>query len=72
MRSAAAAGSSEGLRRLLLAIIRDLRVVFVLLARQLARMRAAMALPEPSSARSWRGSPATSMRRWPTGSASGS
>ena len=37
---------SEGLRRLLLAIIRDLRVVFVLLARQLARMRAASALPE--------------------------
>ncbi len=38
-------GGSEGLRRLLLAIIRDLRVVFVLLARQLARMRAASALP---------------------------
>ena len=32
-------GSAEGLRRLLLAIIRDLRVVFILLARQLARMR---------------------------------
>ncbi|HEX7338411.1 MAG TPA: bifunctional (p)ppGpp synthetase/guanosine-3',5'-bis(diphosphate) 3'-pyrophosphohydrolase [Rhodanobacteraceae bacterium] len=30
---------SEGLRRMLLAIIRDLRVVFVLLARQLARLR---------------------------------
>jgi GTP pyrophosphokinase len=41
-----AAGTSEGLRRLLLAIIRDLRVVFVLLARQLARMRGAAALPE--------------------------
>lgn len=39
-------GSSEGLRRLLLAIIRDLRVVFVLLARQLARMRAAPGLPD--------------------------
>ncbi len=37
---------AEGLRRLLLAIIRDLRVVFVLLARQLALMRAAMALPD--------------------------
>ncbi|GAA0704737.1 bifunctional (p)ppGpp synthetase/guanosine-3',5'-bis(diphosphate) 3'-pyrophosphohydrolase [Dyella marensis] len=37
---------SEGLRRLLLAIIRDLRVVFVLLARQLARMRGAGALAE--------------------------
>jgi len=35
------AGHAEGLRRLLLAIIRDLRVVFILLARQLARMRAA-------------------------------
>jgi len=34
-------GSAEGLRRLLLAIIRDLRVVLILLARQLARMRAA-------------------------------
>jgi GTP pyrophosphokinase len=39
-------GGSEGLRRLLLAIIRDLRVVFILLARQLARMRAASNLPE--------------------------
>ncbi len=36
-----AVGGAEGLRRLLLAIIRDLRVVFILLARQLARMRAA-------------------------------
>ncbi|WP_017463126.1 RelA/SpoT family protein [Dyella ginsengisoli] len=40
------AASSEGLRRLLLAIIRDVRVVYVLLARQLARMRAAMALDD--------------------------
>ena len=39
-------GGAEGLRRLLLAIIRDLRVVFILLARQLARMRGALALPE--------------------------
>ena len=31
--------SSEGLRRLLLAIVRDLRVVLILLARQLVRMR---------------------------------
>jgi GTP pyrophosphokinase len=37
---------AEGLRRLLLAIIRDLRVVFVLLARQLAAMRTAMSLPD--------------------------
>nr|WP_266171542.1 bifunctional (p)ppGpp synthetase/guanosine-3',5'-bis(diphosphate) 3'-pyrophosphohydrolase [Dyella subtropica] len=37
---------AEGLRRLLLAIIRDLRVVFILLARQLARMRTASALAE--------------------------
>ena len=37
---------SEGLRRLLLAIIRDLRVVYLLLARQLARLRAAATLPE--------------------------
>jgi len=40
------AGGSEGLRRLLLAIIRDLRVVYLLLARQLAKLRAAAALPE--------------------------
>ncbi len=40
-----AVGSAEGLRRLLLAIIRDLRVVFILLARQLARMRAAASEP---------------------------
>ena len=43
-------GAAEGLRRLLLAIVRDLRVVFVLLARQLARMRAAAALPPEQSA----------------------
>ncbi|GAA0707539.1 RelA/SpoT family protein [Dokdonella soli] len=39
-------GGAEGLRRLLLAIIRDLRVVFILLARQLVRMRAAARAPE--------------------------
>jgi len=39
--------SAEGLRRLLLAIIRDLRVVFILLARQLAALRrAAKIAPE--------------------------
>ena len=38
--------SAEGLRRLLLAIIRDLRVVYLLLARQLASMRAAASWPE--------------------------
>jgi GTP pyrophosphokinase len=37
---------AEGLRRLLLAIIRDLRVVLILLARQLVRMRLAFDLPE--------------------------
>ncbi len=36
----------EGLRRLLLAIIRDLRVVFILLARQLVRLRTAASLDE--------------------------
>lgn len=41
-----AGGSAEGLRRLLLAIVRDLRVVFILLARQLARLRLAASLPE--------------------------
>ena len=40
-----AAGHAEGLRRLLLAIIRDLRVVFILLARQLARLRAMVKAP---------------------------
>lgn len=43
---ASGAGNTEGLRRLLLAIVRDLRVVPILLARQLARMRHADALPE--------------------------
>jgi GTP pyrophosphokinase len=38
--------SAEGLRRLLLAIIRDLRVVLILLARQLVRMRLAGDRPE--------------------------
>ncbi|HVR80779.1 MAG TPA: bifunctional (p)ppGpp synthetase/guanosine-3',5'-bis(diphosphate) 3'-pyrophosphohydrolase [Luteimonas sp.] len=37
----------EGLRRLLLAIVRDLRVVPILLARQLARLRFAARLAEP-------------------------
>ena len=37
---------NEGLRRLLLAIVRDLRVVPILLARQLARLRHAERLPE--------------------------
>ena len=39
-------GNQEGLRRLLLAIVRDLRVVPILLARQLARMRAVADAPE--------------------------
>ncbi|MEP7042975.1 MAG: bifunctional (p)ppGpp synthetase/guanosine-3',5'-bis(diphosphate) 3'-pyrophosphohydrolase [Dokdonella sp.] len=39
------ASGNEGLRRLLLAIIRDVRVVFILLARQLVRMRAAEHAP---------------------------
>ncbi|WP_249352480.1 MULTISPECIES: bifunctional (p)ppGpp synthetase/guanosine-3',5'-bis(diphosphate) 3'-pyrophosphohydrolase [unclassified Rudaea] len=43
-------GNAEGLRRLLLAIIKDLRVVFILLARQLARLRAADKL-EPEQRR---------------------
>jgi GTP pyrophosphokinase len=43
-------GAAEGLRRLLLAIVRDLRVVFVLLARQLARMRAVATLPPEQQA----------------------
>jgi len=38
--------NGEGLRRLLLAIVQDLRVVPILLARQLAKMRAAGRLPE--------------------------
>lgn len=38
--------SNEGLRRLLLAIIRDIRVVFLLLARQLVRMRTAARAPD--------------------------
>lgn len=38
-------GNTEGLRRLLLAIVQDLRVVPILLARQLARMRVAGRLP---------------------------
>ena len=40
------AGAAEGLRRLLLAIIRDLRVVFILLARQLVMMRRAVEIGE--------------------------
>ncbi len=39
-RERAPGSGAEGLRRLLLAVIRDLRVVFILLARHLSRMRA--------------------------------
>ena len=39
-------GNQEGLRRLLLAIVRDLRVVPILLAQQLARLRAAAYAPD--------------------------
>jgi GTP pyrophosphokinase len=41
-----AARNTEGLRRLLLAMVQDLRVVPILLARQLARMRAAADLDQ--------------------------
>ena len=37
---------AEGLRRLLLALVRDLRVILILLARQLVQMRNAASLPE--------------------------
>ena len=39
-------GNAEGLRRLLLAIVRDLRVVFILLSEQLVELRHAADLPE--------------------------
>jgi len=42
---------SEGLRRLLLAVIRDVRVVLILLARQVVRLRDATALAEPERQR---------------------
>ncbi len=45
-----ARASSEGLRRLLLAIVKDLRVVLILLARQLVRMRNIKSL-EPEAQR---------------------
>ncbi|GMU43001.1 MAG: bifunctional (p)ppGpp synthetase/guanosine-3',5'-bis(diphosphate) 3'-pyrophosphohydrolase [Xanthomonadales bacterium] len=47
----AANASAEGLRRLLLVLIRDLRVVFILLARQLVRLRAASRADEASRRR---------------------
>jgi GTP pyrophosphokinase len=41
---------AEGLRRLLLALVRDLRAILILLARQVVRMRAAAKLPEAERA----------------------
>ena len=41
------AGNAEGLRRLLLALVRDLRVVLILLSLQLVRLRAATKVAEP-------------------------
>jgi len=46
LHSQGAQRSAEGLRRLLLAIIRDLRVVYLLLARQLTLLRAASQMDE--------------------------
>lgn len=46
-----ARSSAEGLRRLLLAIIRDLRGVLILLARQLAKMRSAVDLDDEARQR---------------------
>ncbi len=45
-RGDASGGDAEGLRRLLLAIVRDLRVVPILLSAQLARLRRATSLPD--------------------------
>ncbi len=45
----AAPGNAEGLRRLLLAIVRDLRVVLILLTRQLVRLRAAAGKPSAAT-----------------------
>ena len=45
---------NEGLRRLLLAIVRDLRVVPILLSRQLARMRACRAAARAEQRARWR------------------
>ena len=42
---------TEGLRRLLLSIVRDLRVVLILLSRQIVRLRHAAALPEEEQRR---------------------
>lgn len=42
-------GQAEGLRRLLLAIVRDLRVVLILLARQLVRLRRAVTNPDEAA-----------------------
>ena len=44
-----APGNAEGLRRLLLAIVRDLRVVLILLTRQLVRLRAAVGKPSQAT-----------------------
>jgi GTP pyrophosphokinase len=41
---------AEGLRRLLLALVKDLRAILILLARQVVRMRGAAALPEADRA----------------------
>ena len=48
-RGDAAGADAEGLRRLLLAIVRDLRVVPILLAAQLARLRRAAQWPQPEA-----------------------
>jgi len=42
---------AEGLRRLLLALVRDLRVILILLARQLVALRRAASLPEAERVR---------------------
>ena len=62
-------GRAEGLRRLILALIQDVRAVLLVLAWQLARMQVAR---DERRAGRWRARPGPSTRRWPTGWASGS
>ena len=60
----------SGVRKMLLAFSRDLRVVLLRLASRLQTLRFFAATKQPCPPRSWRARRCSSSRRWPTGSAS--
>jgi (p)ppGpp synthase/HD superfamily hydrolase len=62
----------EVLRKMLLAMVEDIRVVLLRLASRTQTLRYYAVEPDPNCAWRWRARRWNCIRRWPTGSASGS